>query len=77
VKRFGGKDSLLFDEEGDVLDVTPREPGKAVARELKNDIAIRVDPKTGEILGIVILNFMKKFRLKKKPKKSSYQSRSQ
>jgi len=49
-----------------VLDITFGEPRKAVAKELKNDIAIRVDPKTGEIVGIVILNFMRRFRLKKK-----------
>jgi len=61
-----GKISFFFDEEGDVLDITFGEPRKAVAKELKNDIAIRMDPKTGEIVGIVILNFMKRFRLKKK-----------
>lgn len=58
--------SFFFDEEGDVLDITFGEPRKAVARELKNDIAISVDPKTGEIVGIVILNFTRRFKLKKK-----------
>lgn len=64
-----GKISFFFDEEGDVLDITIGKHRKAVAKELKNDIAIRVDPKSGEIVGIVILNFMKRFRLKKKPEK--------
>jgi len=64
-----GKINFFFDEEGDVLDITFGEPRKAVARELKNDTAIRVDPKTGEIVGIVILNFMKRFRVKKKTEK--------
>jgi len=64
-----GKINFFFDEEGDVLDITFGEPRKAVAKELKNDIAVRVDPKTGEIVGIVILNFMKRFRLKKKTEK--------
>lgn len=63
------KISFFFDEEGDVLDITFGKTRKAVAKELKNDIAIRVDPKTGEIVGIVILNFMKRFRLKKKAEK--------
>ena len=64
-----GKINFFFDEEGDMLDITIGKPRKAVAKELKNDIAIRVDPERGEIVGIVILNFMKRFRLKKKPEK--------
>jgi len=61
--------SFFFDEEGDVLDITFGKPRKAVAKELKNDIAVRVDPKSGEIVGIVILNFMKRFRLRKRAEK--------
>jgi len=64
-----GKINFFFDEEGDVLDITFGKPRKAVAKELKNDIAVRVDPKTGEIVGIVILNFMKRFRSRKKAEK--------
>lgn len=64
-----GKINFFFDEEGDVLDITIGEPKKAVAKELKDDIAVRIDPQSGEIVGIVILNFMKRFRLKKKPEK--------
>jgi len=60
------KIGFFFDEEGDVLDITFGKPRKAVAKELKNDIAVRVDPKSGEVVGIVILNFMKRFRLSKK-----------
>jgi uncharacterized protein YuzE len=61
--------NFFFDEEGDVLDITIGKPKKAVAKELKNDIAIRCDPVTGEIVGIVILNFRKRFEQKKKPEK--------
>ncbi len=64
-----GKINFFFDEEGDVLDISIGKPRKAVAKELKNDIAIRVDPESGEIVGITILNFMKRFKLKKKPEK--------
>ncbi len=59
--------NFFFDEEGDVLDITIGKPKKAVAKELKNDIAVRCDPETGEIVGIVILNFRKRFEGKKKP----------
>jgi uncharacterized protein YuzE len=61
--------NFFFDEEGDVLDITIGKPKKAVAKELKNDIAVRCDPVTGEIVGIVILNFRKRFEQKKKPEK--------
>jgi len=64
-----GKINFFFDEEGDVLDITIGQPRKAVAKELKNDIAVRCDPETGEIVGIVILNFLKRFKTKKKPEK--------
>lgn len=64
-----GKINFFFDEEGDVLDITIGKPRKAVAKELKNDIAVRCDPETGEIVGIVILNFRKRFEGKKKPER--------
>jgi hypothetical protein len=52
-----------------VLDITIGKPRKAVVKELKNDVAVRCDPETGEIVGIVILNFLKRFKTKKKPEK--------
>ena len=64
-----GKINFFFDEEGDILDITVGKPRKAVTKELKNDIAIRCDPATGEIVGIVILNFRKRFEGKNKPEK--------
>jgi uncharacterized protein YuzE len=64
-----GKINFFFGEEDDVLDITIGKPRKAVAKELKNDIAVRCDPETGEIVGIVILNFRKRFEEKKKPEK--------
>ena len=59
--------NFFFDEEGDVLDITIGKPRKAVAKELKNDIAVRCDPETGEIVGIVILIFLKRVKTNKKP----------
>ena len=58
--------TFFFDQEGDVLDICFGPPRKAVTKELKNDIAIRMDPKSGEVVGFTILNFTKRFRLKKK-----------
>lgn len=62
-----GNLSFFFDEEGDVLDITVGKPKKAVTKELRDDIAIRCDPVTGEIVGITILNFRKRFEGKNKP----------
>jgi hypothetical protein len=60
--------TFLFDEEGDVLGITIGQPRKAVAEELKNNIAIKGDPKSGEIVGVV-MNFLKRFKTKKEPEK--------
>jgi uncharacterized protein YuzE len=68
VRKFEGKMKLLFDEKGDVFDITVGRARKTVTKELKNDTAIRVDPENGEIVGIVILNFVKRFRAKKPEK---------
>lgn len=54
-----------------MLDITFGEPRKAVSKELKNDIVIRVDPESGEVVGFTILNFIKRFRSKKKPEEIS------
>lgn len=59
--------TFFFDQKGDALDISFGEPRKAVYKELKNDIAIRVDPESGEIVGLTILNVTKRFSLKKKP----------
>lgn len=53
-----------------MLDITFGKPRKAVAKEFKNGITVRVNPKSEEIVGIVILNFMKRFRMRKKTEKT-------
>jgi len=64
-----GKITFFFDQEGDVLDVSIGEPQKAISKELENDIAVRVNPESGEIVGFTILNFMKRFKQTKKPQR--------
>ena len=51
-----------FDKEGDVLDVSIGKPRKAISEEIKDDVFIRKDPKTKEIVGFMILNFEKRFK---------------
>ncbi|MDL1976248.1 MAG: DUF2283 domain-containing protein [Deltaproteobacteria bacterium] len=52
---------LFFDKKGDILDISIGEPSEAISRELDNDIVMRIDPKTNEIIGFIILNFEKRF----------------
>ena len=51
-----------FDKEGDVLDISIGKPRKAVSEEIKEDVFVRKDQKTKEIVGFMILNFEKRFK---------------
>ena len=55
------KIKIFFDKQGDVLDIAIGEPGDAISKELGNDIIMRLDTKTKEIVGFTILNFEKRF----------------
>ena len=52
---------FFFDKEGDVLDIVIGRPKGAISKEIGNDIIMRIDPKTKEIVGFTILNFEKRF----------------
>ncbi len=52
---------FFFDKEVDVLDIAIGEPREAISKEIDNDVIIRIDPKTKEIVGFIILNFEKRF----------------
>lgn len=52
---------FFFDKKGDALDIAIGKHEKAISRELENDIVVRIDPKTKEIVGFTILNFEKRF----------------
>ena len=51
---------FAFDKEGDVLDISIGKPRPAISRETKDDLVIRLDPKTKKIIGFTILNFTKR-----------------
>ncbi|NJD51889.1 MAG: DUF2283 domain-containing protein [Candidatus Methanoperedens sp.] len=57
---------FFFDKKGDVLDIAIGMPIGAISKEIGNDILMRVDPKTKEIVGFTILNFEKRFEHLKK-----------
>ncbi len=52
---------VFFDKIEDVLDIAIGEPREAISKEVDNDIVVRIDPKTDEIIGFTILNFEKRF----------------
>ncbi len=53
--------SLFYDREADVLYITIGEPQVAISRELENDVLVRVQPDTGKIVGMTVLNFVSRF----------------
>ncbi len=66
-----GRLMFFFDKEGDVLDISIGKPKKAISKEIGNDIVVRTDPKTKEIVGFTILNFERRFEKLKKEEEIS------
>lgn len=57
---------LDYDEEADVLYLSFGEPRSAITEEMGN-IGVRVDPKTNEIVGLTVIEFLKTFKMKHQP----------
>lgn len=55
------KMNFLYDKRGDVLYISIGSPQKAISREMENDILLRMNPETSEIVGLTILNFTERF----------------
>ena len=53
--------TMFYDREGDVLYITIGQAQEAVSREIGNDVLLRVHPKTGEIVGMTVLNLASRF----------------
>ena len=47
---------LYYDRDSDVLYLSIGEPRPAVSQEVGDDVLLRVDADTGEIVGLTILN---------------------
>jgi uncharacterized protein YuzE len=52
---------LYYDREGDVLYLTFGEPRPAVSEEVEEDVLVRVDSTSGEVVGLTILNLSARF----------------
>lgn len=52
---------LFYDSDADVLYLSIGEPRPAVSQELGDDVLLRVDAQTGEVVGITVLNLSARF----------------
>jgi len=62
---------FFYDKDNDILNISFGKPKVATSEEVNDDILVRIDPKSREILGFTIINFasvfLKRFTTKKKP----------
>ena len=47
---------LAYDREADVLYLSIGEPRPAISREVGDDVLLRIDPETKEVVGMTVLN---------------------
>jgi uncharacterized protein YuzE len=59
---MGKEIRMVYDEEGDILDVSIGEPENAISREVEDDFLLRVDSESDVVVGFSILNFRKWFK---------------
>jgi uncharacterized protein YuzE len=57
------KINFNYDKEADVLYLFLGKPQKAKTVEIENDFILRLDPKTGEMIGLTIIDFSKHFKI--------------
>jgi len=56
-----GKMNLFYDKKEDVLYISIGSPRKAVSQEMDDDILLRLDTETHEVVGLTVLNFAERF----------------
>jgi uncharacterized protein YuzE len=52
---------LFYDTEADVLYLSIGAPRPAVSQEVGNDVLLRVDTQTGEVVGLTVMNLSSRF----------------
>ncbi len=58
---------LFYDSDADTLYLSTGEARQAVLQEAAKDVMFKVNPETGAIVGILILNFMSRFHDEQRP----------
>lgn len=53
--------SFFFDRDADILYLSVGKPRPGIAKEVGDDILVRVDPKSRKVVGCTILNLTKRF----------------
>jgi uncharacterized protein YuzE len=52
---------MFYDKQMDVLYLSVGDPRPAITEELEDNILLRLDIETGEVVGLTILNFSTRF----------------
>ena len=62
---------FFYDKDGDIMDISFGKPKIAISEEVNDDIVVRIDPHSKEIVGFTIINFvnvfLKRFATRGKP----------
>ena len=58
---MGKMTEIFYDAESDVLYLSVGEPRAAVSQELGDDVLLRVDPETDEVIGLTVFNLSARF----------------
>jgi len=62
---------FFYDKDNDIMDISFGKPKVAISEEVDEDIVVRIDPNSREIVGFTIINFvnvfLKRFATKEKP----------
>ncbi|MBZ0316059.1 MAG: DUF2283 domain-containing protein [Anaerolineae bacterium] len=58
---------LAYDREADVLYLSVGNPRPAISREIGDDVLLRIDAETGQVVGITVLNLSTRASLEQLP----------
>lgn len=58
---MGKEIRISYDKEGDILDISLGLPREAISEEIEDDLLVRLDPATREVVGFSVINFEKWF----------------
>jgi uncharacterized protein YuzE len=58
---------LFYDSEADTLYLSTGEARQAVLQEVTKDVLLKVNPETGAVIGLLILNLVAQFRDEQRP----------
>ena len=52
---------LYYDRDNDILYLSIGKPRSAISRELGDNVLIRMDPATGEVIGLTVMNLSARY----------------